>query len=58
MRALWDRVIMMTTPMGMRSSGSPGKLAAVCGLRPVLMFKLYQHQETSKYFPESGSQLG
>jgi hypothetical protein len=36
-----------------RSSGSPGKLAAVGGRRPVPDATLYQHRETSKFFPES-----
>jgi hypothetical protein len=40
-----------------RSSGSPGKLAAVGGRRPVPGATLYLHQETSKYFPESDNLL-
>ncbi len=45
-------MIMMIAPPGMRSSGSPGKLAAVGDLRPVDNFKLYPNHETSKHFPE------
>jgi MarR family len=37
----------------MRSSGSPGKPAAVCGLRPVLDLSLYLQQVTSNDFPET-----
>ena len=45
----------MTAPMRMSSSGSPGKLAAGGGRRPVPDATLYPHKETSKYFPESGN---
>jgi hypothetical protein len=38
-----------------RSSGSPGKLAAGGGRRPVPEATLYPHRETSKFFPESGN---
>jgi MarR family len=50
-------MIVMTAPQGMRSSSSPGKLAAVCGLRPVPISTLYLHRVTSKDFPESGNIL-
>ncbi len=36
-----------------RSSGSPGKLAAAGGRCPEPDATLYQHRETSKFFPES-----
>ena len=45
--------IMLTAPMRRSSSGSPGKLAAVGGWRPMPSVTLYLHQETSKEFPES-----
>jgi hypothetical protein len=51
-------MVMMTAPVCMRSSGSPGKLAAVCGLRPVLDQNLYLQQLTSNVFPETVSCKG
>ena len=55
LRASWSAAIVMTAPMRMSSSGSPGKLAAGGGRRPVPEATLYPHKETSKYFPESGN---
>jgi len=43
LRASWSAAIVPTAPMRMSSSGSPGKLAAAGGRRPVPDATLYQH---------------
>jgi hypothetical protein len=43
LRASWSAAFVMTAPMGMSSSGSPGKLAADGGRRPVPDVTLYPH---------------
>jgi hypothetical protein len=55
LRASWAPAIVMTASVRICSSGSPGKLAADGGRRPVPDARLYPHRETSKYFPESGN---
>jgi hypothetical protein len=57
LRALCERMIVMTVPQVMRSSGSPGKLATVCGPRPVPVPTLYRQLKTSKDFPEFSNLL-
>jgi hypothetical protein len=57
LRASWSAAIVMTAPVRMSSSGSPGKLAAAGGRGPVPDATLYPHRETSKFFPEFGNLL-